>query len=103
LAAAVNFTILQHVGLNKDKVVASEDKPAQDMLQAVLIGAILSALATLPLSWPFQASAHDIRPLSLLGIFQLALPCLLVVRLSRELSAPEILLLTQLEVIFGVT
>ena len=103
LAAAVNFTILQHVGMNRDKVVATEDEPAQDMLQAVLIGAILSALATLPLALPFQASAHDIRLLSLLGIFQLALPCLIVVRLSRVLSAPEILLLIQLEVIFGVT
>ena len=32
---------------------------------------------------------------------QVAIPCLLVVRLSRELSAPEISLIAQLEVIFG--
>ena len=102
LAAAVNFTILQHVGLGKGKVIVPDDEPIQDMLQAVLIGATLSALATLPLSWPFQASAHDLGLLSLLGVFQLALPCLLVVRLSRELPAPEISLLSQLEVIFGV-
>ena len=31
------------------------------------------------------------------------LPCFLVVRLSKVLSAPEISLLAQLEVIFGVT
>lgn len=103
LAAAVNFTVLQHVGLNKGSETASDDKPAQDMLLAVLIGAILSALTTLPLSWPFQASVHDLGMLSLLGIFQLAIPCLLVVRLSRELPGPEILLLAQLEVILGVT
>lgn len=103
LAAAVNFTILQHVGLGKGKLIASDDEPVQDMLQAVLIGATLSALATLPLSWPFRASAHDLGLLSLLGIFQLAIPCLLVVRLSRELPAPEISLLSQLEVVFGVT
>jgi drug/metabolite transporter (DMT)-like permease len=103
LAAAVNFTILQHVSLDKkDKVIVADDKPVLDMLQAVLIGAVLSALVTLPLSLPFQASPHDLGLLSLLGVFQLAIPCLLLVRLSRELSAPEISLLAQLEVIFGV-
>jgi drug/metabolite transporter (DMT)-like permease len=99
LAAAVNLTTLQHVGMRR-KIVPG-GKP-QDMLQAVLIGATISALATLPLSWPFQASAHDLGLLSLLGIFQVGLPCLLVVRLTRELPAPEISLINQLEVIFGV-
>lgn len=103
LASAVNFTTLQHVGLQHGRVILPNGKPVQDMLPTVLIGAILSALATLPFSWPFQASVHDLGLLSFLGIFQLALPCLLLVRLSRELPAPEISLLNQLEVIFGVT
>ncbi len=104
LAGAVNFTLLQHVGLGKmRKPAISGDQPVQDMLQAVLIGAVLSALSTLPLSLPIRASVHDIGLLSLLGVFQLSIPCLLVVRLSRELPAPEISLLTQLEVVFGVT
>ncbi len=102
LAAALNFTILQYVGLDRNKVIAFGNKP-QDMLPAILIGAAISTLATLPLAWPLQASAHDIGLLSLLGIFQLAIPCILVVYLSRILAAPEILLLTLLEVIFGVT
>ncbi len=102
LATAANFTILQHVGLGKTKMV-TPDNQLQNMEQAVLIGAIISTLVTLPLSWPFQASAHDLSLLSLLGVFQLAIPCILVVRLSRELSAPEISLLTQLEAIFGIT
>lgn len=103
LAAAVNYTTLQHVGHDKlCKRTPPEEEPERDMLQAVLIGAILSALATLPLAWPFQASNHDLGLLSLLGIFQLAIPCLLVVWVSRELSAPEISLLALLEVIFGV-
>ena len=103
LAAAVNFTTLQHVGLGKGCEGSAPDKgPERDMLQAVLIGAILSALATLPLAWPFQASNHDLGMLSLLGIFQLAIPCLMVVHVSSELSAPEISLLSLLEVIFGV-
>src|SRR6185369_3875820 len=74
-----------------------------DMLGAVLIGAVLSALVSLPLAWPFQASGRDLSLLALLGVVQLALPCLLVVRVSRVLSAPEVSLLGLLEVIFGVT
>ncbi|MCK5071118.1 MAG: EamA family transporter [Desulfocapsa sp.] len=104
LSAAINFTILQHVSLNREPQTATSAKKApQDMLPAVLIGATLSALATLPLAWPFQASVHDLGLLSILGVFQLAIPCLLVVRLTKELSAPELSLLGQLEVIFGVT
>ena len=38
----------------------------------------------------------------MLGVVQLAVPCLLMVRLTRELPAPEIALLALLEVIFGV-
>lgn len=94
LAGAVNLTVLQRVG--KDATVAV------DMLPAVLIGALLSALATLPLAWPLQASGHDISLLAMLGSVQLAVPCLLMVRLTRELPAPEISLLALLEVIFGV-
>ncbi len=79
LAGAVNLTILQKVG--KDAATAA------DMLPAVLIGAVLSALATLPLAWPFTASSHDIAWLALLGGGQLAIPCLLMVRLTHELPA----------------
>ncbi|MCP4339210.1 MAG: DMT family transporter, partial [Desulfobulbaceae bacterium] len=71
LAAAVNFTLMQHVSLVKnDNESVADDKPVPDMLQAVLIGAVISALATLPLSLPFQASPHDLGLLSLLGVFQ---------------------------------
>lgn len=94
LAGAVNLTMLQRVG--KDAVTSV------DMLPAVLIGAVLSALATLPLAWPLSASTHDLSLLALLGVVQLAIPCLLMVRLTRELPAPEISLLALLEVIFGV-
>ena len=103
LSSATNFTILQQVGLKRAMSSVGGSKPLQDMLPAVLIGATLSALVTLPLAWPFQASFHDLRLLGFLGVFQLAIPCLLVVRLSRELPAPEISLLALLEVVFGVT
>lgn len=103
LGAAVNFTILQSVGLRQDPSPVSGTEPGDDMQSALLIGAVISAAATLPLAWPLQASLHDIQLLSLLGIFQLAVPCLLVIRLSKVLPAPEITLLSLLEVLFGVT
>jgi drug/metabolite transporter (DMT)-like permease len=99
LAAAVNWTTLQHIGHGSGDPDAVAP---QDMLPAVLIGATLSALATLPLAYPFQASTHDLGLLALLGVVQLAIPCLLVVRLTRVLPAPEIALLGLLEVLFGV-
>ena len=68
-----------------------------------LIGAALSALVVLPLAYPFQASAHDLGLLALLGGVQLAIPCLLMVMLARVLPAPEVSLLALLEVVFGVT
>ncbi len=93
-AAAVNWNILQKMG--------NAGGDAADMLPAVLIGAVLSALVTLPVAWPMQASPHDLGLLAFLGFFQLSIPCLIVVRLSRELPAPEISLLGLLEVVFGV-
>ena len=96
LAAAVNFTVLQHISHGE------AEGESQDMLPAVLIGALLSSLVTLPLAWPLQASAQDLALLAGLGVFQLALPCLMVVGLTRILPAPEIALLGLLEVVFGV-
>jgi drug/metabolite transporter (DMT)-like permease len=96
-ASAVNYTLLQSIAGSS----GGNARPP-DMLPAVLIGAIISAGLTLPLAWPLQASAHDIALLALLGVVQLAIPCLLVVRLSRELPAAEIALLGLLETLFGV-
>ena len=92
IAAAVNWVVIQHTRRNADV----------DLLPAVLIGAVLSALLTLPLSLPFAASAHDLGLLALLGVVQLAIPCLMSVAAARHLSAPEASLLALLEVIFGV-
>ncbi|MET0519341.1 MAG: DMT family transporter, partial [Burkholderiaceae bacterium] len=120
LAAATNWTLLQHARERAARRGASRpdesraaagdeadhadlaDHANDDMLLAVLLGALVSALAVLPLAWPLRAGAHDLGLLALLGIFQLALPCLLVVRLARVLAAPELALLGLLEVIFGV-
>jgi len=100
VAAAVNWTLLQH--LKSLRQSGKVDGPGEDMLPAVLLGALLSAAVTLPLAWPLGASAHDLRLLALLGSVQLAVPCLLAVMAARVLPAPEIALLALLEVIFGV-
>ena len=72
------------------------------MLPAVLIGAVLSALYTLPLSLPFAATPRDLGLLAFLGVFQLAVPCLLAVRVAAVLPAAEMSLLGLLEVLMGV-
>jgi drug/metabolite transporter (DMT)-like permease len=90
LAAATNWCLLHKVGHDAD------------MLPAVLIGALVSAAVTLPLAWPLQASTHDLNLLALLGIFQLAVPCLVAVRIARELPSHEIALLGQGETLLGV-
>jgi drug/metabolite transporter (DMT)-like permease len=101
LAAAINWTLLQAAG-HRDMAATGEGTVAPDMLPAVLLGAMISAATTLPLAWPLQATVHDIGLLGFLGVFQLAVPCLLVVRLSRVLSGAEISLLGLLELVFGV-
>jgi drug/metabolite transporter (DMT)-like permease len=98
LAGAANWTLLQHMAHGS----GDPDEPVQDMLPAVWIGAVLSSLATLPLAWPLRTSGRDLALLSLLGVVQLSIPCLLAVRLTRVLPGPEIALLALLEVIFGV-
>lgn len=92
LSAAVNWNIVQH---------AQTRGHAVDMVPAVLFGAGLSALATLPFAMPFQATAQDVAWLAMLGLVQLAIPCSLVVVCARVLPAAEISLLALLEVLFG--
>jgi len=107
MAAALNFTMLQFVA---QRAPRTEHSPPHDMLPAVLIGAVLSSAVTLPLALPSvplalpsAASPRDLALLAVLGVFQLAIPCLLVVRLSSVLAAAEISLLNLLEVVFGVS
>ena len=96
LAAALNWTVLQHVSR------AERAGARTDMLPAVLVGAVISALLTLPAATPLRASPHDLGLLALLGVVQLAIPCLLAMRVARVLPAPEVALLALLEVVFGV-
>jgi drug/metabolite transporter (DMT)-like permease len=92
VAAAVNWTLVQR---NRQK------GRHLDLVPAVLVGALVSSVVTLPLAWPMAASAHDLALLAGLGAFQLAIPCALSVVCARVLSAPEVSLLALLEVLFG--
>ncbi len=93
ISGAANWTVTQHAHSKGLKV---------DLIPAVLIGAGLSALLTLPLAVPFQASAYDLTLLAGLGLVQLAIPSTLAVVCTRVLKGPEIALLGLLEVIFGI-
>ncbi len=93
LAGALNWTLVQRSQRSGHTV---------DLVPAVLVGGLLSTVATLPLAWPLQASAHDVAWLAALGVGQLALPCVLSVVCARVLSAPEVSLLALLEVLFGI-
>lgn len=81
---------------------AQEAGQRVDLVPAVLIGAMLSSLLTLPLAWPLEASWHDVSLLAALGVGQLAVPCVLAVVCARVLSPPEMSLLALLEVLFGI-
>ena len=93
LAGAVNWTVVQRSQAQGDKV---------DLVPAVMVGAFISSLVTLPLALPLTATPHDIALLAMLGLVQLAIPCVLSVRCASVLKAPEIALLALLEIIFGI-
>ena len=93
MAAAINWTVVQHSQSHGQKI---------DLVPAVLLGALISCLVTLPLAWPLAATPHDLGLLGFLGLTQLAIPCVLAVWCATVLKAPEISLLALLEIIFGI-
>ena len=90
VAAAANWNVVERYGKGVDFVAA------------VLVGAVLSSLAMLPVSMPFKANTHDLILLAGLGVFQLGLPCAMCVLAAKHLRAPELSLLGLTEVIFGI-
>jgi drug/metabolite transporter (DMT)-like permease len=88
-ASAINVVTLRTAGATLD------------LRPAVMLGGVISCLAALPLALPLQATPKDIAFLAFLGVFQLGLPCMLLVMASRVLLAPEIALIGLLEVVLG--
>jgi drug/metabolite transporter (DMT)-like permease len=90
VAAAVN-TIAVKIGRGR-----------VDLVPALLVGGAISVLAALPLASPFTATGRDLALFGALAVVQLALPCVLLVRVVMpRLTAAEIGLLSLLEVVFG--
>jgi drug/metabolite transporter (DMT)-like permease len=89
IASALNVVVLKKRGATVD------------LIPAVLLGGVFSALVMLRFALPFQAEARDIALLALLGVFQLGVPCMLLVVAARHLSATEVALLALLEVVLG--
>ncbi len=89
LASAINLVMLR-------KLHAS-----LDLAPAVLIGALISCAAMLPLAWPISTEPRDLLILAFLGAFQLALPCWLMVRALAFLAPHEAALIALLEVVLG--
>lgn len=73
-----------------------------DMVPTVFLSGILSCAVTLPLALPFEAQGLDFLNLTVLGVVQLGLGCLLMVVAARHLAAAEIGLIAELETVFGV-
>jgi len=88
-AAAINVVILRATGASVD------------LRPALAIGGLLSVLVALPFALPLQASGKDVALLAFLGVFQLAVPCMLLILASRVLPAPEMALIGLLEVVLG--
>jgi drug/metabolite transporter (DMT)-like permease len=89
VAAAINIVLLKRTG------------GRVDLVPAVLIGALICCAVSLPLAGPLSASGADLAILAALGVFQLGLPCMLMVRAARHLAPHEIALLGLLEVVLG--
>jgi len=89
VAGAINIVVLRRSAAHLD------------LMPAVMLGALISAAVTLPFALPFAASPRDLLVLATLGVFQLGVPCMLLVLVSRTLTAPEIALLALLEVVLG--
>lgn len=89
LASATNLVMLRKLGAQID------------LAPAVLVGAALSCLISLPFALPFEASARDLWLLATLGAFQLAIPCWLMVGAANRLAPHEVALIALLEVVLG--
>jgi drug/metabolite transporter (DMT)-like permease len=73
-----------------------------DLVPALFAGAAISVLVAWPLAGPFSATPRDLALYGGLALFQLALPCVLLVRVVLpRLSAAEIGLLSLLEIVLG--
>jgi drug/metabolite transporter (DMT)-like permease len=90
VAAAVNTVVVK---LGRGRV---------DLVPALFLGGAISVALAAPFAAPFTAGARDLVLFGALALFQLAVPCVLLVSVVMpRLSAAEIGLLSLLEVVLG--
>ncbi len=82
-------------------VILRKMRASVDMIPALLIAGVISAVVTAPVAVPFAAVGRDFMLLALMGVVQLGLGCILLTIASRQLSAAEIGLVSVLETVFG--
>lgn len=89
LAMAINLTFLRRAA------------GRVDMVPSVLLAGIFTLVGSIPMAWPFAISGSDLFYVGLMGVFQLAVPLILLTIATRHLNAAEIALLGLLEMILG--
>jgi len=72
-----------------------------DMIPTLVISGLISMAVTLPLALPLTPTAKDLGLLGIMGVVQLGIGVLLMIRAAPLLSAAEIGLLAVLETLFG--
>ncbi len=82
-------------------IIFSRARWKTDMMPSVFLGGALSSIVMIFPAFPLEASAHDIGMLAVLGVFQLGIPCLLLVYVSRFLLPAEMALVAILEIVLG--
>ena len=100
-AAGMLIALLIPIASAFNVVALRKNSASVDLVPAVMLGGAISCLIALPLALPVSASAKDLALLAFLGVFQLGLPCMFLVLASRALLAPEMALISLLEVVLG--
>lgn len=91
------------IGAGLTWIIAHRYRGEVDLTPAVFTGAVISALVMLPLAFPLTASARDVAILAGLGMFQLAVPCVMAMVAARVLSPTEMTLFLVVEIVLGST
>jgi drug/metabolite transporter (DMT)-like permease len=89
IAFAVNVTILRGA------------RASVDMIPTLVLSGLLSMAVCLPFALPLTPSAKDLGLLAIMGIGQVGLGAVLMIRATPHLTAAEVGLIALLEIIFG--
>jgi len=83
-------------------VLLRKHRAAVDLIPSILLAGLFSMLLTVPFALPLAVAPRDLALLAAMGVFQLGLGLLLMLRAVAYLSSAEIALLSILEILFGV-